>query len=1021
MTLEATDARHLYEPLASTPQLVLEQMEEVEMRPALVFRLTPTGASDYPVPLPEELYWDENKAVFYQLGGDADGENFGDWYYFNSHKLRIEPILDEPTLEGDLIPTGEGTFSIYRSISVEKGGAHGTADLELFRYDFVKTEENTIEVEGYQRITSAAGADYQAIPIYGTERIVYVHHEKDGPQTLMVGDPYAGPARPLFDDQDFNAMFPNMLSDGRMVFVSDIMGYLSLYQIDDGVDYIRRLETERAKDEGKKQKIEFADVARPFVYPFPEDEHKGRMILASMGDEGKLRPVLERLPESMGLAGIADLVRAHNPGVNQHRAQYAAAILNAAQFKLNNYPRLDLGISYDQSVEFLDDFPLIFTGDIVTKQILRFLVGITQPLLDFHKNRALTQSALKEAEVFRYRLEREINDRVAEASALYFETVYLSQRIEIETEQLAVTEKRRQYYLALHEQYGFTRLQLMAAAQVSEGILSERAFDYERLAFLKDRLKEVMGIRHDAEFDLNLAPYDFDTFEMPTLDEAVHIAQLNHPSIKLSENALASAFYHQAAGPDIRPTAVLSGRYEHRTRSFQQSALTPFQSTTLGDTTDDEIVGIALVGQYPLAGRKAKKLHNRYWTETINTLRLLHDQIIREVKIGMEEAHMDFQASQRDLRAKRSSQYYFLEKLRVARLHHEFGPPETPLELLRPPDEPGTIQDIMATGVLAPLSAEFEFLRALDKSLKVEMSLGMRFSKVWREMGLITRLTDEAPALERAQRARTRPSTWLWRTKDHVITDDAVNALIAELKSRDVRRVYTYLYADGGILSDRQERERMTLFTALCAHWDIEVWALLGEPEWIEENNTAALSGIIQRVLAFNDYTGRFEPKIAGIKLDLEPHTLAGWDDDEERRALLEGNYRNLLETARAELGGEMPLWADLPAKFFREEEAALLSDLEDILDGATLMSYFDSENAIVKWGGMALDAFGKPLEIGIEFSEKAPSGNTVATWSPQKVAALEQTLNEQFGQHAYYAGTALHDYGALVAFSRRD
>ena len=139
------------------------------------------------------------------------------------------------------------------------------------------------------------------------------------------------------------------------------------------------------------------------------------------------------------------------------------------------------------------------------------------------------------------------------------------------------------------------------------------------------------------------------------------------------------------------------------------------------------------------------------------------------------------------------------------------------------------------------------------------------------------------------------------------------------------------------------------------------------------------------------------------------------------RREALESSYRNLLETARSELAGGLPLWADLPTKFFREEEAGLLRDLRNILDGATVMSYFSNEDTILRWSEIALDAFEKPLEIGIEFSATAPSENTVAAWSDERVEAFEDTIYEKFGQHEHYAGMAFHDFGALVAFSTRE
>ena len=1018
-TLKADDSHRLYEPLAATPQTVLEQLAEIELEPTVVFLLSQHGIQRaYETP-PQEAYWDEDKAVFFRPV--TEGEDDAAWLFFNNHKLRMEAVVDPMPMDGDLVSTGEGTFSIYRSVPVRKGGVRLHGDLELYRFDFQLTDEGDLEAGDFQRLTRENGADLQPVPIYGTERVVYVHHPEGEPRELRLADPDGGPPRPLFDDQDFDVLFPTMLSDGRLAFVADVLGYYALYQVEEAVQYVRELETMRYEHVDTRRQFLFDEVARPFVYPFPKSEHKGRRILASMGEDGKLLPVLEHLPAELDLRAIADLVEAHNPWVNQRRTAYAAALLNAAQFKLRNWPSLDLGLSYDHAVEVFDNMPLLFTGDTITKEILRVMVGMTQPLLDFRENNALKRSALADAEIERNLLDKEINGRITEASELYFEAVYLAERIAIEDAQLAINAKREQYYRALRTQNEAIRLPLMATEQVREGILSERGFDVDRLAFLKTRLAEVMGLPHDTEILLAHDKFDLDRYVLPSLEEMIHRAQLNHPSVKAAENALTTAFWTQVAGPEIRPRASAAAYYEHRERAFQRSGLSAAQSALVPGSVHDEIAGGALSMEIPFASKKANRLHKKMWADLTHSLRLIRDAETRAVKTGMEEAYMDFAVAQRDLRAKRASESYFLEKLRVSRLYEEFGPPATSVALLRPVDEPGATSDSLGTGVLAPLSAEFEYLRAMDKSLRVEKDLGLRFAKVWREMGIIDRLLDDAEEYERVQHGRSRASTWVWVTREHLASDDALDAFIEDLRARGTRRIYAYLYSASDLLGSRHDRERMTLLTELCARYNIEVWALLGEPEWIETRDTRAVDRALRSVLAFNAQFGSFEPRIRGVKLDLEPHSLPGWEDDADRRALLEENYRSLLATARRSLNGALPLWADLPTKFFREDEAALVASLQELLDGATLMSYFDDEASIKKWSGVALDAFQKPLEIGVEFSESAPESDSIFGWSASRRSAFIASLYEQFGHHEHYAGTAFHDYKALAAETTRD
>ena len=103
--------------------------------------------------------------------------------------------------------------------------------------------------------------------------------------------------------------------------------------------------------------------------------------------------------------------------MNERRARYASALLDAAEFKLNNWPRLDLGLSYDQAVTWFDNMPAVLAGDAVTKQILRVFAGLSQPLLDFRENNARTESALSDAALANNLLDKEIDDRTTEAAA----------------------------------------------------------------------------------------------------------------------------------------------------------------------------------------------------------------------------------------------------------------------------------------------------------------------------------------------------------------------------------------------------------------------------------------------------------------------------------------------------------------------------------------------------------------------------------------------------------------------------
>ena len=231
-----------------------------------------------------------------------------------------------------------------------------------------------------------------------------------------------------------------------------------------------------------------------------------------------------------------------------------------------------------------------------------------------------------------------------------------------------------------------------------------------------------------------------------------------------------------------------------------------------------------------------------------------------------------------DYKAKQTHLVYRLEELRVAYVHEDYEPVNL---------EPGEHPD-----PLASVTARVEYFDALAKRFKVEMDLGLRFAKVWREMGLSTRLPREIAPSRQTVLLKKRPSLWLWRTRDVLASDESRDRFLRLARDLNARRVYAYLYSDSQLLSNRIDQERLAQFILLCYRDDIEVWALLGEPEWLDEKSTDSLSTAIQRIRKFNGGFTAPEPKISGIKLDLEPHALPEWDQDPERRDVLNARFQ---------------------------------------------------------------------------------------------------------------------------------
>lgn len=958
-------ARLLYAPIASGQERIAEILPAIGYRAAL-FSLAPSGITELSGPLRQEHLLDGTVAIFLNVPPGLAGET-GERHYFDPRKLRLFSMDARGTGKNgsDIVRVSESRFSIVRSLPGEKKRAGEAGPRGLYRFDFAMDKQGDPRPLGSTPLT-AGPVDFMPAVLPSCDRVYYLRKEEEK-NRLMSVDLKGGTGRPALFFQDFDiANLCRLPADG-ILFSANPEGHFRPYTLEDGCRGGR------------------GNVVRLFKPPLPAAAMTSRHIFVSRDPSGSEPPRLVRLPEVVDLPAVCALVEAHNPHVNKKRALLGAALIDAKQARLANWPSLNWGLFYTPAVGIFLDDPISTSGDFLAEGISRGILGLVQPLLDFKRNSSLEQAKLFRAKVAHYAVLNEINQRIAEAAELYVEAVYLERLLSVEEALGAVLGERRQYYENLRSFGESTLSQLLAADQVISGIDSEGAFHRDRLSFLKSRLKELCGLPEYLPLELEGERVALGGYVPEPLAMMRHTALMEHPTMKAAAAVMTRAFHLNQAGPKIRPFASMGGTYGQSRQKFN-------------DPVDDYIT-LALQGSYPLAGKRATENHREYWEATRQALGLERYAQARSVSTALEEALMDFKAAQRDFDAKRATRLYRLENLRVARLHRELGPPDDP-ENLSP----------------APLfTARFLHLEAVSKLLGSEKDMGLRFAKLWREMGLSRELAGRWGRLRRDRAARERPSLWLWRTEEVLASDASMAAFIASCSENRIGRVYAYLHWDSDILAQRRTRERFTVLLNLCHRKGITLWGLLGEPEWLEEEGLPLLRRAVGRIIEFNDSRGPFQPVIKGIKLDLEPHSLPGWRRDPERRKTLGAAYLALLEGAREEIRGRLPLWADIPMDLFRPENRELREGLLDRVDGATLMAYADREQTIAAYAERALGLFSRPLEIGVEFSPLAPPHERLSPRAPAKRLEFVSRFVSEFGENPVFSGVAFHDYTALA------
>lgn len=999
-------ARRLYQPLVSGQNELLSRLPNVLGEP-VVFALDRRDVhriEDRSVEQSE--YWDQDKVVFFDIDSEPSDE-VQEWVWFNPRRLRVEHVtFDE-----------EGVFSVHRSLPEGRQRSVRQSDLDIFRFNFHladddddDTAEQMISLHSARQLTFTDDPELSPVFTDDGNTLLYLATRESNHHQIMVKrlaetseEDEIDSAVPLIANQTFDAQYPWMLPDGRLAFAANVEGHYRMYQVEDF-------------DAWNFEPLDPQSLDL-LQYPIPNTTEDDEYIFGSMGEDGIPMPLLLKLPEQYDLATLLSMVEVYNPRINEKRALLAASLIEARMPKLDNWPILNFGLEYEQAADIFFDLPRIAAGDTLSKEIVRLLVGFTQPLLRFKRNAALSEAGMWQARVAADLVDNEINERIAEASELYFEAAYLEALIDIQSELIAVSDQKTEFFTTLRDRQEAIRLQLMAVAQVRDGQVSERHFSAERLTFLKARLKEVSGI--PATIDLRLAGerYRLSDMDVPSLGELKDIAQLNHPRLNVARHQLSRSFYLREAGHRIRPSMNFAGNYVVSGLDFDRVA----GNTIVNDSRDDEVVGLGLGASVPTASRRARKYHRGYWDHVINGQRLARDAEIRGVDTQLNEAYLYFKAAQWDKSAKDSSHAYVGEKLRVTRVQ-ALGTPSGGLESASDLFRDANVSDRQGRfDQLSPYTVRMEFLTSYADKRKVEMDMGLRYVKLLREQGIARTAAKELADRRVPVRDRSRTSIWLWDTKRVLSSDGDIDTFMESLSVWKVKRVYAYLHSDSELLVDAAAREKLTLLLHLCRQQDVEVWALLGEPEWIQTGNAQALRTAMNRIRLFNAGFGSYEPRIAGVKLDLEPHSLSNWDSDASYRSKMTTNFLALLDQAQQGAGDDLPVWADLSVKLFSPEETDLLGQTLSRIDGATVMTYFDTENAILKWAQIAVDSAGLPTEIGVELSDKAPASDRITEWTPSRRSAFHTKLIESMSDSPFFSGIALHDYTGLSGSSNGD
>ncbi|HYE06288.1 MAG TPA: TolC family protein [Planctomycetota bacterium] len=951
---ELADERRVYadlvEPLDAGQRALIQALAASDAKPA-AFCLGADGAEPLDETASATLV-DAGAAVFYRLSAsEAGGEPA--LAYVDPAALEVVEVTSPDAISAGIVRTGDQdrAFSLVRACAWKT--LTRDDQLEIVRFDFRVGDDGTPIVVGCARLTDDPAHDSSPVPM-PDGRVAFLRRDGDRAARLMTVPLSGGEPAAVFAEQPFDVRLPRWIDD-RLLFAADIAGVWRLSEIEPATG-----------------------ARRDFVGPSARPRRALRAILAGRVADGRVVPQLIELPRVYDLDAVVGLVAARNPSINKRRALLAAALIEARQIDLARWPKLTWSLDYTAAQGVLLAVPGAGAGDVLAAGLGRGLLGLVQPLFELPRTNALTEGGRVRAEIARDVLADELNTRLSEAAEWYFRAAGHHAALAVRAEQVGNASERVRWLMTMAGEREISRAEILDAHEEIALARVDEKIERGKLAYACDRLRELADLPPDVPLALADDPFRFDLAGDASFPELRRTALLNHPRLRAARRALVAAFYEKKAEGQ-RPTANVSVAYGHVRKRFV-------------DPVDDYIT-MSLNGELPLRSWKSEELKEERWRALADALELDAQEQAHAVSAQLDEALAAHDEARGYLEVRRAELASRLEALRVARLHLAIGMPNDRADVDR--------------GDL--IKAHTGWYRTLAATLASRADLAVSRARLYRELGIAATLRDDLQPIKASRVAQGSIARWLWQARATIDDDARIDAWLAACVGDKVKRVYAYLEADARLLDDAQAAERLALFIDRCAAQDIEVWALLGEPEWLDDGGDAAIALGSRRIAGFNQRFAAFAPRLAGLKLDIEPHAREEWRSDAAARDALATRWIGLIAAARRELPA-LTIWADCPPQYFRPEMGDLVERLSGIVDGVTLMAYGDREAWIAERTDEALARWPKALEIGLELGAAAPAGETLAGWRAEEIAALRARLIERHRDDGRFAGLALHE-----------
>ena len=842
--------------------------------------------------------------------------------------------------------------------------------------------ERSWGVEEITQITDNRQDDIQAILSPDRKSIIYVLLDGND-KTLMKMDIDGGNPQILVKDASLPYFIPD---SGRLMFVKNS------HTLRDFKIYDFELKKEvPATDEELETAIE--------TLPYATLKSKYMLI-----DNFRKRP--DKSLESNGekIYTLKELIfqgLKTSPAILKDYFKYEASISSTSASLYDEGPDWFSSGAVIPKEHMLTDEGDVPIGDrIATENFLRLITGLSVPIIPNLPLRfARYESNKCQEEVYRQHLHKTINDFIENMISAYFDAVEAELLLPIYREKVKVNRQRLERNRRSAQLGGILKVRELFA----ENMLAASESDYnaavERLIHSKFAISALLGEKNSRNFSVvpPALSWDMPPIRTSALSFFQAQSQINHPDIQRINAMIIKAASVRDMGPPARRVDAVKVNVSYGLGFDNWSKLV------------DDFLQVGITAMIPL---RLPILDNAYydkWSAEIYSIRQEKYKIQAELKRDVHEAYMDLNILQHSLNAMEKRFAFQKENFRLSRIYEKLGRLEVQNE------------DADKWLLNYPLITKISMLDTKARLIASKCDFFRRTARLYAASGISSRLIPEickASEPESNGKEYNRPnnrSIFLWESEKVVTNKTQREEFLKLCSDTNIKRVYFFLSrtTKKELYLDKYDLE-ISYFINECANKGIEVYALMGNVEWVEGYYHDEIQTLLTSLNNFdraqkNDDAASF----AGIKLDVEPHALPEWHTD--KRKHLVSAYLDTLDFVRKHYSGTISV--DIPYTYnsipVPGSKLDLIANISERVDFISIMAYLNSVAAIRKRINpiFSRSDITVPLEIALETAPVKEKGISFFATPYTTFENACVTLKKDFSENTSFAGFAFHDY----------